>query len=113
MEKRAIDIVREEMNKRRTRCKTKEEEETIDRYIRFLNWNDYVFFEINAKATIVLFEVMGINGERAIELFDELTSEENYKKYKEFVKRKKLGKSDNKKHIDDNGELFSLFDFYG
>lgn len=85
--KKAIDIIRDEMAKRKEECKTEEEEKKIDKKIEFLNENDYVFFTIDYREAISIFETLGMDENYAIELYRELLSKENQKEYEVFTKK--------------------------
>ena len=87
--KRAIDFVREEMNKRREKCKTPEEEKKIDDIIELLNWNDYIFLEIDGNSSFIIFSLIGVEDTIGPQLYRELLSKENQKKYAKFKIDKK------------------------
>ena len=89
MQQRAIDIVREKIEKSRKKYKTESEQEGVDIVLKVLNSSDYVFFELSPENASKVFVMADIHGEEAKRLYKELLSPENQAIYLSIQRRKK------------------------
>ena len=89
MKKRSIDIVRQIVMEKRAEALTPKQKRGLDIILNLMNENDFYFFTIPPKTAARLFTALDIEEDRGIELYRDLVSKENKRKYREYKREQK------------------------
>lgn len=89
MEKKSIDIVKEIIKKKRKESERPEEIIGLSKFLDLIDENEFYFLTVSPYMVARLFSGLGMEEKQAIELYRDLVSKENKRKYKEYKREQR------------------------
>lgn len=89
MEKKSIDIVKEIIKKKREESERPEEKIGLTKILDLIDKNEFCFLALSPSTVARLFSGLGMEDKQAIELYRDLVSKENRRKYKEYMREQR------------------------